>query len=191
MQHIDEQKRKRILETAGRLFRERPFHEVRLEDVAAEAHIGKGTIYIYFRNKADLCRCLILEGMTEVIAEVRRQLQTEGLTPLEKIARLARSALEFAREHGDFRNMELELRQDAEQLRPLMEKREELLGIVAGALREGIAAGTIDDPHPELTARYLLAVLRELVIFPTPDVDSEEIMNHVMRVVGRGVLKRP
>ena len=46
MQRIDEEKRKRILEIAGRLFQECPFHDVRLEDVAAKARIGKGTIYI-------------------------------------------------------------------------------------------------------------------------------------------------
>jgi AcrR family transcriptional regulator len=191
MQHIDEQKRRRILEIAGRLFRERPFHEVRLEDVAAAAKIGKGTLYIYFKNKADLCACLILDAMTRATAEVRQDVEGDGLTPQEKISRLTRSLLAFARLHGDFRNMELELRQHADHLRPLMEKRAELLGIIEGVLREGLAAGTIDDPHPELTSRYLLAILRDLAIFPTPEFTADEVLSHILHVIGRGVQKRP
>jgi AcrR family transcriptional regulator len=51
MQRLKEAKREAILETAAKLFAQRPFHEVRLEDVASAAHIGKGTVYIYFKSK--------------------------------------------------------------------------------------------------------------------------------------------
>jgi AcrR family transcriptional regulator len=191
MQRIDEEKRKRILEIAGKLFREGPFHEVRLEDVAAKARIGKGTIYIYFQSKADLCRCLMIEGMTEAIGQVRDELSVEGLTPPEKIERLVRSLLTFARRHGDFRSMEMELRQKPDAFRPMMEKREELIGIIEGVLREGMAAGLFEDAHPGLTARYLLAILRELAMFPTADLEDEAVARHVVQTIGRGILRRP
>src|ERR1700722_8181494 len=44
----------RMLEAAGRLFGTRRFHEVRMEDIAAEAEVGKGTLYRYFADKEEL-----------------------------------------------------------------------------------------------------------------------------------------
>src|SRR4051812_13319197 len=54
MQRPDEKKRAQIVATAARLFATRPYHKVRLEDIATDARIGKGTLYIYFDNKEDL-----------------------------------------------------------------------------------------------------------------------------------------
>jgi AcrR family transcriptional regulator len=50
MQRLDEAKRKAITKSAARMFAARPFHEVRLDDVAASAKISKGTVYLYFKN---------------------------------------------------------------------------------------------------------------------------------------------
>ena len=189
MQRIDEQKRKRILETAGRLFAERPFHEVRLEDVAAEAHIGKGTIYTYFQSKADLCFSLLLESMVEVI-NVTRTEAVAGAAPLRKIDRLVHTFMPFTKRLMYLRSMERELGLQPEQMQALEEKRLELLGLVEGVLREGIAAGEIDDPHPDLTSRYLLAIFREITYFPNPDVTPDVLMDHILHVLRRGILKR-
>ena len=54
MQRPDEQKRQLIIDTAARFFATQPFHKVRLDDVAAAAQVGKGTLYIYFKSKEDL-----------------------------------------------------------------------------------------------------------------------------------------
>ena len=190
MQRIDEQKRKRILETAGRLFAARPFHEVRLEDVAAEAHIGKGTIYIYFQSKADLCFSLLLESMVEVINATRAEAAAAGTAPLQKIERLVHTFMPFTKRLMYLRSMERELGLQPEQMQALEEKRLELLGLVEGVLREGIAAGEIDDPHPDLTSRYLLAIFREITYFPNPDVAPDVLMAHILHVLRRGILKR-
>ena len=47
-------KRERILETAMRLFAERGFRNVSLDEIAREARVGKGTIYIYFDSKLNI-----------------------------------------------------------------------------------------------------------------------------------------
>ena len=43
-----------ILDAAMRVFCRRGFHKTNLEEVAREAGISKGTIYLYFKNKEDL-----------------------------------------------------------------------------------------------------------------------------------------
>jgi AcrR family transcriptional regulator len=190
VQRIDEQKRQRIIEIAGRLFKERPFHEVRLEDVAAEANIGKGTIYVYFKSKADLCISLFLEGMQKTSAEVRARLQEDGLTTHQKIDRILRAVMSFSDLHPNFHVMVRELGLTPDQCRPLALKRQELLGIIEDAIRQEISLGRIDDPHPELTARFLLASVREITFHPTPQVDRDVFLDHIRHILTSGIIKR-
>lgn len=49
-----------ILAAAGMLIREQGAEAMRMGDIAACAGITKGTIYLYFRNKAELVESLIL-----------------------------------------------------------------------------------------------------------------------------------
>jgi AcrR family transcriptional regulator len=52
-----------IATAALRLFAERGFAATRLEDVAAAAGIGKGTIYLYFANKEELFEAVVLQRL--------------------------------------------------------------------------------------------------------------------------------
>jgi TetR/AcrR family fatty acid metabolism transcriptional regulator len=47
-------KRARILAAATRLFMERGYRATSIDEVARAARIAKGTVYLYFRSKADL-----------------------------------------------------------------------------------------------------------------------------------------
>jgi len=42
------------MQAAEELFTSRRFHEITLDEVAQAAHVGKGTIYRYFKDKDDL-----------------------------------------------------------------------------------------------------------------------------------------
>src|ERR1700735_2920949 len=52
-----------IVEAALRLFADRGFAATKLEDVAAAAGIGKGTIYLYFPTKEDLFRTVVRQAV--------------------------------------------------------------------------------------------------------------------------------
>jgi AcrR family transcriptional regulator len=49
----------KMLQAAARLFGNHRFHEVRMEDIAAEAEVGKGTLYRYFSDKEELYLALL------------------------------------------------------------------------------------------------------------------------------------
>jgi AcrR family transcriptional regulator len=64
----------RIFESAQALFSEKDFHDVKIEEIAKNAKVGKGTVYTYFKSKEDLIfKCLIhnlelhQQGFQEVI----------------------------------------------------------------------------------------------------------------------------
>lgn len=57
-----------ILDAALALFVERGFAATKLDDVAAAAGIGKGTIYLYFPNKEELFRAVVRQRLLPNIA---------------------------------------------------------------------------------------------------------------------------
>lgn len=48
------QKRTDILASARALFREKGFHNTKMDDIALRAGVGKGTLYEYFKNKQEI-----------------------------------------------------------------------------------------------------------------------------------------
>ena len=56
-----------ILDAAADLFASRAFHEVRLDDIAARAHISKGTVYLYWSSKEEVYLAVIRRGFAAVL----------------------------------------------------------------------------------------------------------------------------
>lgn len=61
-----QQKRDAILKAANAEFTSRRFDEVKLDDIAARAGVGKGTLYLYFENKEDLFVQMAIDGVAEM-----------------------------------------------------------------------------------------------------------------------------
>src|SRR5947209_20384999 len=64
----------KILEAATRLFGAQRFHEVRMDDLAAEAEVGKGTLYRYFRDKEELYLALLERSAHQINDRIREAL---------------------------------------------------------------------------------------------------------------------
>lgn len=61
-----QQKEKKILEAAIRLFGEKSYHYTKVEDVAKQAKISKGLVYFYFKSKEDLYMAVAKKGFEEL-----------------------------------------------------------------------------------------------------------------------------
>ncbi|HEX5424735.1 MAG TPA: TetR/AcrR family transcriptional regulator [Candidatus Acidoferrales bacterium] len=66
--------RQRILGTALRLFSKSGFEKPTVEEIAAAAGVGKGTIYNYFRTKEDILVAFMCQQEERVQERVRRML---------------------------------------------------------------------------------------------------------------------
>ena len=70
----------KILTVAARLFATHRFHEARMEDIAAAAEVGKGTLYRYFKDKEELYLAL-LERTAEQLSQCLSQSRNERAIP--------------------------------------------------------------------------------------------------------------
>jgi AcrR family transcriptional regulator len=179
------------MRTAARMFAERPYHEVRLDEIAAAARLGKGTIYVYFASKDDLHTTLIAEGIDQLVAELKAP-AAGGEDAWPAVERAVFALLAFA---DRFPHLYTLMRSgQLPQEGRLVQKRGELASALTRILRRGVQCGTLDDPHPQLTAEFVLSFVRVAMLFPPRNLGRKAISRHILRVLGRGLLaskKRP
>ena len=67
-----------LLAAALQLFVERGYAATRLEDVAAQAGVSKGTLYLYFENKEALFKSVVRTNMLPLLAEAESMIDGYG-----------------------------------------------------------------------------------------------------------------
>ena len=179
----------RILTAAARLFAMHRFHEARMEDIAAAADVGKGTIYRYFRDKEELYLALLSRAAAQMSQRLRAALAAaEG--PPGRLEALVAGFLGYFEENPHL----FDLIQHAEALHrppapfPWAEARKEAVGLVRQVLDEGRRAGAFDVGDPDLAALLLLGGLRAVMRFGgrphAPDL-AGRIVDHFLHGAAR------
>jgi TetR/AcrR family fatty acid metabolism transcriptional regulator len=158
-------KRHEIMQAAEKLFTSRRFHEITLEDVAASAGVGKGTIYRHFRDKDDLFFQTATSGLDELIALISTKVPGDAPFGEQLSGACVRIASFMERRRQLFRMMQTEDGRLAEKRGAIRavwtEKREALRAALSGIIRKGVAEGELrDDVPPEVLAGFLLGMLR-------------------------------
>lgn len=187
MQRPDEQKRLEIMAVAARLFATRPFHEVRLDDVAASAKIGKGTVYVYFDSKEDLFLTLIRDGFARLVEGLRVELDDPSLDAWQRLERIVEGFVAFATRFPHLFQLMRSGALPADDAE-LQRRRRELASMVERTIRGGIRNGELSDERPALTAQYLLSFVRGAVLYG-PRVQPAALRDHLLRVIGGGIRK--
>jgi AcrR family transcriptional regulator len=186
MQRPDEHKREAIVAAAAELFAARPFHEVRLDDVAAAAHIGKGTLYIYFKSKEDLYASLVRHGFTQLVEKLRARVDSGPPGDAwETLALIVRELVAWAYRNPNYFQLMRE-----HQIPPagLRERRKELTDLIETTIRRGVRDGEMTDPRPDLTAHFVPACVRSVLRHGPADVGQEALTDHILRVLGGGIM---
>lgn len=133
-----------ILEAAIRVFAQKGFHGARISDVADEAGVADGTIYLYFKNKDDLLLSIFEEKMDLLLAGLGEALAGVH-DPLDQVRVFARYHFKQVQEHRELAEvLQIELRLSnkfMKEYRP--QKLWEYLGVFAEIVRVGQERGQI------------------------------------------------
>jgi AcrR family transcriptional regulator len=96
-----EQRRELILDAAEKIFFSKGFPAATVDDIAAEAELSKGTIYLYFKSKEDLLLGIHLRGEERMFELF--QAATSGPEPiLVLITKLGAAYYEFFNSHRNY-----------------------------------------------------------------------------------------
>jgi TetR/AcrR family fatty acid metabolism transcriptional regulator len=153
----DPDKPQQIIDAAVRVFARNGFYNSRVSDIAREAGIASGTIYLYFRTKDEILVTLFREKMAAFVAALRTEIGRER-DPEAKIRRLVRQHFEVLEASPDLAEVvQVELRQGQKFFRGAsayeISAYFELIGSV---LREGVAAGVFRHDLPVKIATKML-----------------------------------
>ena len=182
----DENKRKLIVQTAVKLFSELPFHKVRLDDVAEAAGVGKGTVYIYFKNKEELYYSLVYDGFSGMVDRVKLELQRPDLSCSDKIRTIVAGVIEFCvRQPQIFDVMRNVGVPDASSTWDA--KRKEAAELATPVVIEGIKSGEFNESRPERIGLYLMAMVRAAMLYGPKIEDQAELTDHITGVLLRGI----
>lgn len=187
MQRPDEKKRQKIIATAAKLFALRPFHEVRLDDVAAAAQVGKGTLYIYFKSKEDLYCSLVETGASQLMEQLCRSIN-DDLPADDALDTTVRLMVGFAYRHPFFFELMRAIGpgRGAESLLPL---RRRMVGFIEHVLRRCAAERQWDDPHPHLTAVFIPGLIRSAILYGPKDIGEDALADQILRLLRHGLQK--
>jgi AcrR family transcriptional regulator len=153
--------RERILKSAAELFAEREFELVLIDDIAARAGVGKGSVYRQFRSKEELYAAAVINGFSELQREIRTALA--GCTSMrDQIGTIVRHALKFFWSRRQF----FALLRDPQALPPSQERqfraqRNDLSQLISGVLDDGVKRGAMRPGlDTRVAAESLLGMMR-------------------------------
>lgn len=170
----------KILDRAARLFGKKRFHEVRMDDIAEEARVGKGTLYRYFPDKEALYLELVKRFSEQYVCALRA-LEAGPGTPLTKLERLVATIIRYFDERPHL----FDLIQRAEVLHhehtpfSWLKAREDGLRIVYKLFELARQRGDFALRNPKLTAQLMLGSLRSVIRFgpfPRPPRLAQDIV---------------
>jgi AcrR family transcriptional regulator len=89
-----------ILDAAERVFLKHGLAAATMDQIAQEAEVSKGTLYLYFKGKDELYLTIALRALGE-LAKLFDEVAAQGGTGLERVERLLRAHQRFAVENPD------------------------------------------------------------------------------------------
>lgn len=185
-------KRGAILRAAIKVFAGKGFFNSKVADIASEAGIADGTVYLYFKGKDDILHSIFDQAMANFIAEGRTELSAieSPKRKLEKIARLHLQRLGADRDLAVV--FQVELRGSTKFMQEFSAAGfHDYLEIIRETIEEGQAAGEFrSDVKPVVCAKILYGALDEMVtnwILSKKDYQLESMSDEVMKLFLNGI----
>lgn len=158
-------KRERILLAAERIFARHGFFAARVSEIAKEAGVADGTIYLYFKSKDDLLISLFEQRMTQVNEALRKAIAS--VPPKDQLRAFIRAYLQLVHdEPGAAEVLTIELRQSSKFMKEYENPQFiEFLRMLGGILTAGQERGELDATIPvHVAARMIFGMVDELAL---------------------------
>ncbi len=178
-----------ILKAAVRVFSEHGFDGAKMEFIAKEAGIGKGTIYEYFESKERLFEEILKFSIEEFRHGLKKSMD-HGETIEEKILNCSHYSVEFLNSHMDIVQIVMQVNTLSKEVRAqLFVEHSAILQLYQGMVHDAKRKGEIREDLDEELATYCIAGALDLfskqrvLMDPQPlsEIDHQAIVDVVLR----------
>jgi len=191
-----QQHRQEILSAALRLFAEKGFHSVSMQEIAAAAEFATGTLYNFFPSKEELFFELLLAAGEESLSMVLPALEDPG-DERDRLSLFIRLHARIAREQGAALRLYLLESRGRCLPGPRVEAKKKeidarIITPLSNVIADGVRKGHLNDVDPVVAAKCLSAALEALILAAVADpqtVDVEADLKKIEAVFFKGLLK--
>ncbi len=193
---MKEEKQQLILHAAAELFQKFGLHKTTVDEIAAKAGVGKGTIYHYYDSKEQIFQDVLEQEVNELKKEMTLELQKDQ-SPDVKLRKyfITRMMLagKLAQKFTTFKDEYLEYYSFIERIRKKYNEYE--FQIVSDILKEGVEKNIFNSLDIELTASTFVMAMKGLeyywAILSSNDIDAlNKKINMMIDLIFNGLLKR-
>lgn len=194
-------RRQQIMVAAKRVFSENGFNKATMEDIAKEAELSPGTLYLYFKNKDELYASLTLrvlqymnirlnqiEGENELSTGERIQSLKKALMDVYEFDPLSLINMFHLQSSETLNNLSSELIDDIKDLST------KSIRAVADIFESGIKEGAFIDKHPIALADIFWSLFSGVILWEETkkvvyqqDGALEQMLNTAFKIFDRGV----
>jgi len=195
-----ERRRQQIIVAAKRVFSAKGYNKTTMEDIAREAELSPGTLYIYFKNKEDLYASLSLRILQFMLIRLEH-LETEG-DPQEKLRALKEVLLDvYDFDAPALINMfHLQSSETLKNISPevideISDLSRRALGKIANIFEAGMDGAVFIKKHPVALADILWGMFCGVVLWESSKMSLDKKKNYLkttldlaFEVFERGIL---
>ncbi len=180
-QREKEMRRKQIMEAAKKVFSAKGFNRATMEEIAGEAELSPGTLYLYFKNKEELHTSLSIDILQYVTVLMQKIINKKDLNAEEKMEKLKEAYIDVY-EYDAMVLINLFHLQSGETLQNLSpevlailkETSSDAVAAITSIVQEGIEQGIFVERHPVALADIIWATYSGVVLW----VDSKRLLNN-------------
>ena len=190
-----EDKHQRIINAALKVFAKKGFYNSRVSEIAKEAEVADGTIYLYFKNKDDILISVFETEMKKMIINMKKEL-SKCHDPVEKIRIFAFQHLNMITENQEWAEVaQVELRQSSKFMREYVKDHyTDYINIFAYIIREGQEKGIFKEGiNTGIAKRAFFGALDEMgrywVLSRSKRYSVEESSKQISDMFTKGVMK--
>ena len=189
-------KHQKITQAAIKVFARKGFFNARISDIAKEAKVADGTIYLYFNNKYDILISMFEDEIGKIILRVRLLIDQEE-DPRKMMEIFALNHLQLIEEKRDLAEvLQMELRQSNKFMKEYRNKKFiEYIDIISTIVRKGQKTGLFNkELLPDIIKCAYFGALDEMsrlwILTPKPPYSIKEAARQVSDMFLHGIMTR-
>jgi TetR/AcrR family transcriptional regulator of autoinduction and epiphytic fitness len=189
-----QERREMILEAARKRFQRFGYSKTTMDEIASDAGISKGTIYLYFENKEDIFNELLASEALEMERYLYRKVKDETSVLLQ-LEMIFSCALDYLEKHPFLDNI---LSRDVDMVSPRIIKyvfsvEERYVSVVEDYVRRGIDKGEIKPFNPRITAYILYKIFEAFSYGSTlkeEKFNKEDTLDIMRHFISKGLARQ-
>lgn len=192
---MNDNKREKIFLAAQELFSEKGFHETTVEEIARQAGVAKGTVYIYFDSKEQLFKEVIKSGFKELTRITEKKIESTS-NPLKKIKLIVETYFNyFDINRSLFRplmmgEIEIKSRSLQQKRRKYIENYMRNIRKLAEIMEEAINMGYFKPVDPMHLSLALAGIMEKFIFFGIEEHQSlKPLPDFAFNIFVKGALK--